>query len=158
MTEKNIISSSKIEKKRRKGINQDALVFVFFLFLSFIFWYLNALGKVVQTEIKYPVEFLNLPEDGAVFEDQPAKLTLSLKGTGYSLIKLKLLSNRAPVIIDFSKVNYKRVPGSNSLNYFIIDPGITKNIITKLKSEFETVTVKPDTIFFRLNMTVSESR
>ena len=45
-----------------KLTNQKMAVFSFFLLLSFLFWYLDALGDNIEADIKYPVTYKNIPE------------------------------------------------------------------------------------------------
>jgi hypothetical protein len=61
---------------------------------------------------------------------------------------MKILGNRAPVVIDFSKVTYKRFPGSGSLEYYIVSSGLLRNFRQQLRTDFEIISVKPDTLFF----------
>jgi hypothetical protein len=85
----------------------------------------------------------------------PEKLTLNLTGPGYSIIKLKISGDRAPLIIDFSKVTWKRVPDSKAPEYYIVSNGLIANFSRQLRSEFKIVAVKPDTLFFTLQKKTS---
>jgi hypothetical protein len=135
-------------KGKVRVINRDVVGFVFFLFLSFILWYLNSLGKEVDASMSYPIKYINVPSGKLVREITPMSMDLYLKGPGYSILKLKLLENRNPVEIDISKVNYKRVPGSKTLSYFILSSGLNKNLALQLRSGCEVISVRPDTLFF----------
>jgi hypothetical protein len=140
---------------RKKGagvINRDVGVFAFFLFLAFIFWYLNSLGKETEAGIKYQVKYINLPVDRIINDDPKAILNLYLRGKGSSILKLKLSENKKPVAIDISKVNYKRIHGSKELNYFIVTSALTKSLAVQLGSGFEVTSIKPDTLFFTLGV------
>jgi hypothetical protein len=138
-------------KRSGRVINRDIAVFAFFLFLSFIFWYLNSLGKDVEADIKCQVKYTNVPKEKGKIEDPAADLNLYLKGPGYSILKLKLSGNKAPVIIDFSKVNYKRVTGGKTLTYFIVTSGLTKSLNIQMRYGCEITSIKPDTLFFTFN-------
>lgn len=150
------IQSENFTKKEVSVINRDIAVFAFFLFLSFIFWYLNSLGKEIEADIRYPVKYINLPKERMIVDEPPARLNIFLKGPGYSILKLKVSGNRSPVKIDISKVNYKRVPGSKSLNYFILASGLTKSLTVQLRSGCEITSIKPDTLFFTLDKIVTK--
>ncbi len=156
MTGKNDISAG-LAKKTVRGKKKDIVVFTFFLFLSFIFWYLNYLGKETEVGIKYPLTYSNIPREREIIEDSPERLNLYLKGTGYSILKLKLSGKKEPVIIDISKVSYKRVPGTEQ-KYYIITSGLTKSINVQLRSDCEISYIKPDTIFFTLGRIVSKQK
>jgi hypothetical protein len=151
------IRTENLTKKGVRVINRDVAVFAFFLFLSFIFWYLNSLGKEVEAGIKYQVKYTNLPRERVINEDLPTDLNLFLKGPGYSILKLKISGNKAPVIIDISKVNYKRAPGGKALNYFIVTSGLTKSLNVQMRSGCEITSIKPDTLFFTFDKVIANS-
>ena len=141
---------TELTKKGVGGINKDVVIFAFFLFLSFVFWYLNSLGKDIETGIKYPFKYTNLPKERVLLGEPQVKLTLFLKGTGSSILKLKLSGKKSPVEIDISKVNYKRLPGSRNPDYFIVTSGLAKSLAVQLRSGCEITSIKPDTLFFSL--------
>lgn len=143
-------------KKGARIINRDIAVFTFFLFLSFIFWYLNSLGKEIEAGIKYRVRYTNIPRERVITGEQP-ELNLFLKGPGYSILKLKISGRKAPLIIDISKVNYKRAPGEKALNYYIITSGLTKSLNVQMRTGCEITSIKPDTLFFTLDKVVANS-
>jgi hypothetical protein len=153
---KNGIRTEKLTKKEVSVINRDVVVFAFFLFLSFVLWYLISLRKDIEADINYPVKFTNLPKERVIVEEPPQKLNLYLKGPGYSILKLRVSGEKTPVIIDISKVNYLRVPGSRSLNYFIVTSGLVKSLPVQLRSECEITSIKPDTLFFTFERTVKK--
>jgi hypothetical protein len=136
--------------KGGRVIRKDIAVYVFFLLLAFVLWYLNSLGKEMEAGIKYQVKFTNLPRERAVNKEQPSELNLFLKGPGYSILKLKVSGNKAPLIIDISKVNYRRSPGDKTLDYYIITSGLTKSLNIQMRSGCEITSIKPDTLFFTL--------
>lgn len=142
--------------KKEVSVNRDVVVFTFFLLISFVFWYLNTLGKENETGIRFPVKYINLPKERVVSDKQPVKLNLFLKGTGYSIMKLKFSGNKTPVLIDISKVNYRRVPGSKNLDYFIVTSGLAKSLTVQLRSGCEITSIKPDTLFFTLDRIITK--
>lgn len=145
-----------LAKKGANGINRDVIVFLFFLLLSFIFWYLNSLGKEIDANIKYPVRYINLPKDRVLVEDLPSRLDLYLKGPGYSILKLKLSGNRAPVILDVSSLNYRRVPGSRTLSYYLIASELVPKLSNQLHADCDITAISPDTLFFSFDRVVSK--
>ena len=146
MEAKKNIWLKRISLTRKSIFNRDLFVFAFFLFLAFIFWYLNALRKDIDAELKYPVRYVNPPRDMVISKEMPSRLTLSLKGPGYSIIMLKFSGNRAPVVIDFSKVVLERIQGFNSSEHYIVSSRLIPDFSRQLKSEFEIVSIKPDTL------------
>lgn len=150
------IGSKRLRGKEISGIKRNLVVFAFFLFLSFIFWYLNSLGKELEADINYPIRFISLPKQMVFAEELPEKLNINLKGPGYSVFKIKYSGNRTPAIIDMSKVSYKRVRGSISPGYYLVTSGLVKNLTTQLKTECKIISIKPDTLFFSFEKAVSK--
>jgi hypothetical protein len=151
------IRTEKLTKKRVRVINRDVAAFAFFLLLSFILWYFNSLGKESDADIKYHIKYTNLPKEKIISEYLPKDLNLSLKGPGYSILKLKITGNRTPVIIDISRVNFRRIPGQKVLNYYILTSGLTKSLNIQLRSGCEITSIKPDTLFFTFDKVLSNS-
>jgi hypothetical protein len=137
----------KQDKQRKRILNRELPVFTFFLLLSFIFWYLNELSKDLQGTINYPVRYINPPMDRIVTGNLPDKLEMNLRGPGYSILKMRLSGSRAPVVIDFSRVTPRRLPGSKS-NYFLVTSGMIQDFSKQLHADFEILSVHPDTLFF----------
>jgi len=146
-----------LKEKGTLNIDRDVFIFGFFLVLSFVFWYLNSLGKEIESEVKYPVRYINLLKERVLTEGLPAKLDLYLKGPGYSVLKLKMSGNRAPLVLDISTINYRRVPGSRSLNYFLLTDGLIPILTNQLHAECEITSVSPDTLFFSFDRITSRS-
>jgi hypothetical protein len=145
------IRTGNLTKKGVRVINRDVAVFAFFLFISFIFWYLNSLGKEIEAGINFHVKYTNLPKERFINENLPAELNLFLKGPGYSILKLKISGRKAPVIIDISKVNYKRAASGITSTYYIVTSGLTKSLNVQMRSGCEITSIKPDTLFFTLD-------
>jgi len=134
--------------KKTKTRNRNFIVFAFFIVLSFIFWYLNSLEKDLETDIKYPVKYVNFPENKTLSDDLPPKLTLILNGRGYSILKLKISGKTSPLEIDYSGTGIKHERDSKSADYYIVTSGLVQKFSSQLKSDCKIVSVKPDTLFF----------
>lgn len=131
-------------------INKNLLIFTFFLLLSFIFWYLNSLSKELDTSIKYPVSYANIPVGKALDGDLPSRLELMIKGHGYSILKLRITGRGHPVVIDFSEVGTYHDENGKPADYYIITAPLINNFNVQLLSECKIMSVKPDTLFFSL--------
>lgn len=127
--------------------NKELPVFLFFLLLSFLFWYLNELGKDLEGTISYPVRYINPPKERIISGDLPDKLEMNLRGPGYSILKMKISGSRAPVVIDFSRVSPKRLPGIKP-NYYLLTSGLIQGFSKQLHADFEIISIYPDTLYF----------
>lgn len=147
----------RILEKGAGGIDRDVIIFAFFLLLSFIFWYLNSLGKIIESDLKYPVRYINLPKERVLSGDLPSRLELFLKGPGYSVLKLRLSGSRAPLILDISTINYRRVPGTSTLSYYFLSSGLIPTLKNQLRTECEIVSLRPDTLFFTFDRIIAKA-
>jgi len=140
--------SADLKKRGVSSINKNIIIFTFFLFFSFIFWYLNSLGKDLETDIRYPVKYTNIPAKKSLASDMPSRLNLTLKGPGYSILKLKISGSTSPLVIDFAKVSYRHAQINRSEDYFILTPALVQNFNSQIRSVCKITSVKPDTLFF----------
>ena len=128
-------------------LRKDVAIFAFFLLLSFFFWYLNSLRKDIEIDVRYPVKYLSSQYYRISDTNLPEKFIFNLKGPGYSVIKLKLSGNRSPLTIDFSKVAVRRVPDGQPTDYYFLTSGLIPHFSKQMRSEFQILSVKPDTVF-----------
>jgi hypothetical protein len=147
MEQKSGIWFKKLTKKEVNLLNKNIVIFAFFLFLAFIFWYLNSLGKVINSDFKYTVTFTNPPKGRAISSDLPSKLFLELKGQGYSLLKNKISRKRSDLVVDFSKVTFKRIPDTKPVKFYILSSGLIPGFKKQIGNGFDVISVRPDTIF-----------
>lgn len=141
------IKPGKNPRKSRGFTRNDLLVFAFFLFLSFVFWYLNSLGKDLQTEIKYPVAYTNLPAGWNLGSDTPGKVSIALNGPGYSILRIKLTGRKSPVMVDFSRVIYRRSQNGIRGDYYVVTSNLVNDLNAHLKGACKVTAIKPDTLF-----------
>ena len=157
MKGENEIILKKNGRKAENRIKKDVFVFAFFLFLSFAFWYINSLEKSIEAEISYPFRYINLPREKLITVEQSVPLNLFLKGKGFSILTLKIAGGKNPLLIDISKISYKKLPGTNNLNYYILTSGLIKSFSSQIKSGCEITSVKPDTLFFTFEKAISKT-
>ncbi len=133
--------------KQEKFLRKELPLFTLFLLLSFVFWYLNELGKDLHGTINYPVRYINPPKDRIITGDLPDKLQMELRGPGYSILKLKLSGSRAPVVVDFSKAAPRRIPGTQP-RYYLVTSGLIGSFSKQLHADFDILAIHPDTLMF----------
>lgn len=152
MEGKTAIWFKKLTKREVSLLNKNVVIFAFFLFLAFIFWYLNSLGKEMEIDFRYPVNFINPPKGRVISGDLPSKLSLELKGQGYSLLKLKITGKRTPLVVDLSKVILRRVPDSKPIGYYVVSSTLIPGFKKQMGNGFNVLSVRPDTIFLTFSV------
>jgi hypothetical protein len=129
-----------------RSVRKNLLIFTFFLILSFIFWYLNSLGKELESDIRYPVSYINVPKNKVLIAET-TRLNLQMRGPGYSILKLKLSGNSNPLVIDFLKVPVRHLQNERYTDFVIVNSTLLQNFNSQLKSPCKITSVKPDTLF-----------
>ncbi len=133
---------------KEKLINRNVAVFSFFLLLSFIFWYINALSKDITGSVNFPVRYTNFPENLALVNELPDKLTLELEGSGYSLLRARISGNNTPLIIDVDNSGLSVRDNETELEFFIHSYNLRESFMRQLRNNFEITSVQPDSINF----------
>jgi hypothetical protein len=139
-------------KKEVRLLNKNVVIFAFFLFLAFILWYLNALGKEIETDIRYSVRFINPPKGRVIPEDNQLKLMLEVRGQGYSLLKHKIGVDKTSLVVDLSKTPCRRLPDSDPPVYYLLSGSLMSNFKKQIGSGFQLLAIKPDTLSVALNV------
>ncbi len=140
---------SKFSTKEKMAFRKKAVIFSFFLLLSVIFWFMNALAKNYTTNIDYPVRYRNFPVDKLLIGDLPEQLSLEVNAHGYTLLRYRLSSRYIPLVFNFSSFTMNRLSPADS-GVFYIETRFARSYISKqLSSEFNIIDIKPDTLIFR---------
>jgi len=133
---------------KAKLLNRDVAVFSFFLLLSFIFWYINALSKNISDSVDFPVRYINLPENLALVNELPDKLSLELEGPGYSVLRARISGNKTPLVIDVDNAGLSEKNNEAELEFFIRSNNLREVFIKQLRNNYEINSVEPDSIDF----------
>ena len=86
-------------------LSKNALIFVFFLFLSFCFWCMQSMRKKYEVEVDVKINYTNVPIKNINIGDLPHTLSATLKEQGFYIFLYKLLTNgekRCKIIEYFS--------------------------------------------------------
>ena len=150
MDQKDDIHSAPVPNGAKNRLNREIVAFVFFLCLSFAFWYLNSLSKDLEAEVRYPLVINNLPKEKVPDAGIPSRLNLVLSGPGYSILGQKLKGVNYPLTIDFSKNAVRSSRNGKTQKYYVAISGLIKDFNTQIKSDCKIVSMKPDTIFITL--------
>lgn len=127
--------------------NRDFLVFLFFFFVSTIFWLLQTLNETYEAEIEIPLGLTNVPSDVVITTDLPDGLTVTVKDKGSVLMNYLYGPSFSPVQVDFDSYDDNRISGRVQL----LPADIQKAVYTRLLSSSRIVAIRPDTLEFFFN-------
>lgn len=136
-------------KRFRKRIG----VFLVFVIFATFFWFYRALDDVYVDDIRYPVKFENLPNNRLLTTTPPKKISLRVRGIGYSILSKKV---KAPTLT-FDVNNFSLHSQSlDSLSVYLVTQKAKESLTHQLINEnenLEIISISPDTIYFNFAMT-----
>jgi len=142
----------RLEKLRKRILKREVAVFSFFLLLSFVFWFLNALSKEMNGRIEYPVRYINFPEDRALVNELPDYFNLMVSGPGYSIVQTKLGGRKEHLTVDLNKAGIRVQEDKDKLLFYILSFSLREQLSSQLRSDFSIVSIVPDTIHFEFDL------
>jgi len=125
--------------------NPKLLIFVFFLFVSVVFWLINSLGEKYTAKISYPVKFVNYSANKVLITELPEKISVYGEAIGYTLLKAKLNAGLKPVIIDFNRYNLQQTSYDTNI-FFINTRHVVEDVERQLNADIAIRNISPDTI------------
>lgn len=129
-------------------IDRNSLTFLIFLGLSMFFWFLQALNKEYETELKFPIKYYNSPKGYILENELPDKMLLHIKDEGFSILRYKLTNAFIPISLNIEHI-LNRTPLKSENGHSFIKSEELNNIITnQLASGTNLTSISPDTIHF----------
>ena len=119
--------------------SKDVFIFLFFLLLSFLFWYMFNLRRVYEITTPVSIIYANVPIEQINESALPHNIQITIKDQGFYLLSYKL-NKIPPTIIDCKDAaeRHKRLYISNTL--------LRSKIKEKLRHSTEIVRVHPEEI------------
>ncbi len=134
-------------EREKLQLRKKILMFSFFLMLSVIIWFLNALSKNYNTEIKYPVSYSKFPQGKVLIDEPPDHLLLRVNAHGYALLRYKLVNRPVPVNFKVSAFTMNSM-ADDPTRFYILTRYAREQVSKQLPSEFELLDILPDTLNF----------
>ncbi len=135
--------------------NQNILIFGFFLLISSLFWFLNALSNTYSTEISIPIEYSNSPENKLIAEVQANEIRIKITAVGYRIINYKTTSID-PVIISLARYKPKPVDPSKSKRFFILAQSLKDEIMNAVGRNLNISIIGPDSLIFTMDEVITK--
>lgn len=131
--------------------NKKFLIFLFFLFLSTIFWLSIALNEIVEKEISVPIRLANVPQNAVITTPLPDTVRVTLRDKGFALLPYLYGDKLHSIAVNFSTYANKngyigQVPNSD----------IQKCILQSLYASTQITSIKPDKFEFYYNYGLSK--
>lgn len=118
------------------------------LLVATVLWLLRAFENEYTTRVDHPLQYINLPDENITLTPLPQKISLEVKGLGFSILRHNWNFSKTPLTIDIRKL--KPVFGGkkkSSIEYLPLNQFINE-FSTQLK-DLKVLSVIPDTLMFR---------
>lgn len=89
------------KKMKAFFFSRDALIFLFFLICSSLFWLIISLNKVYEQQVSFPIEYINIPPEIEFTTELPYSFDVKIKDKGTVLLGYQY-ENFDPITIDFN--------------------------------------------------------
>lgn len=106
------------------------------------------LSKTYTSSAVFSIEYKNLPSDKLLQNNPVSELDLTLKGTGFSLLKYKATKHKISLNLSAISNKYR--------NYYVLPNNQLQSLSGQLSSGTEVVNVLKDTIFIELGVNISK--
>lgn len=127
-------------------VDRNSLTFLIFLGLSMFFWFLQALNKEYETELKFPIKYYNSPKGYILENELPDKIILHVKDEGFSILRYKLTNAFIPISLNIENIiNRSPIKAEKSHSYIKSSEFVT-SITSQLASGTNLVAISPDTL------------
>ena len=142
-------------QKAKSIPHQRILTYLFFVFLSTIFWFLRALSDNYRADIMYPVKYVNIPENRVVIGKLPKRIELQVEAAGFNILGLKLRP-KFPIKFDISSFLINTTGKDSSFILTNAARNRLSNELNRNKRNFRIINISPDTIFFHFTEMISK--
>lgn len=122
--------------------SREFLVFLFFLLVSFIFWYLTTMTGEYEMKYSPKLRLKNVPDGVLVVEPLPEQFDIVLKDKGDKLVEYKARGKFKELIVDYR--NYANTQGHTA----IYGKELEKLIASNLSSSTQVMSMSLDTLQF----------
>jgi hypothetical protein len=107
-------------------LGRNFMVFLFFLFMSAFFWFLQTMNENLTAEVDFAVEWQNIPENVVLISDLPNKLRVSVNEKGVDLLTM-YVGKRKPLKLNFN--DYSEMSECIRLNHSDLQKLVTSQLL-----------------------------
>ena len=127
------------------NMNKQLLVFVFFLFLSGIFWLIKTMNETYEKEVKIPIQVGNIPKNVVLTSTPVDTLRVTVRDKGWVILSY-LHGDRLKTM----NINFKAYDKGHGRG--VIPNGDIKRIVEQaLELSSKTISIKPERLEFSYN-------
>ena len=131
------------------SVNKEFLIFLFFLFLSSVFWLMMTLNETYEKEISVPVRLVGVPKNAVLTTEMEDTVRVTVRDKGFALASYIYGEGVKPVSVNF-QTYANRQTGQG-----MVPAADLMKMVTQRFSMSKVVQVKPDKLDFYFNFGLS---
>lgn len=118
--------------------NREFLVFLLFLAVSGIFWLMMTLNENYEQEVKFPVRYINVPQNAVLTSGESDTIHANIRDKGFNILAFIHSNDQHTIDINFTK--YASADGTGSVPFIDLQHLIEQQLpasakITSLKTD-----------------------
>jgi hypothetical protein len=145
------VSSSPVTDPAHRGKSRrrrQLKVLLFCVLIATIFWFLRAFENEYTTRVDHPVSYINLPDKMMTINPLPQRISLEVKGLGFSILKHNWNFSKTPLVIDIRKL--RSMPARRKKGFIDYLPMYQYyNDFSAQLKDLKVLAIIPDTLMFR---------
>jgi len=132
------------KSRRRKRLS----ILIACVLIASALWFLRAFENEYTTRVDHPVRYINMPDKMITVNSLPQRISLEVKGLGFSVLKHNWNFSKTPLIIDIKKL--RAIPNRNLKGFVEYLPmnQFLNDFSAQLK-DLKVQSINPDTLMFR---------
>lgn len=138
--------------------DRKLVIYLICVGIASVLWLLNALEKEYTVELSFPVSYTNLPKNKILINDPPNHFTLDVQSYGFTLLRYKLSVAFSPLVFNINDYGGKIMADSSRSNYAFSSRQFRSKIANQLSNELNITGIHPDTIYFKFDQIVTQSK
>ena len=139
---------------KKVKLNPNSFIFFFFLLVSAIFWFFNALSNEYIATINVPIQFVNLPENKLTAGKVINQVQVKVAANGYSFLKYQ--SGFSKALINLQLHSIYKVSENNDKRFYLLTSTIKNEIANLLDGNSEIRSISPDSLIFELDEVINK--
>lgn len=146
-SEESTVQNNNLRKIIKSNFREKLWIFIVCLILAGMMWTFTELTKEYTTDVKYKLQFVNVPENLMLVDQGDTTLTVGITAQGFELLETLYLKKNRSLEIDLSELRIK--PDDHGFSAFLPTNKLLTQIGTQISKDEPPVYVKPDTLYFR---------
>ncbi len=140
----------KINKYTKKiSLNRNIITYLVCVVIASILWFMNTFSQDYQTELNYPIKYINIPEDKYPMNKLPDHLQLNVQAKGFTLMGYRIKTSFQPITFNFATYQHLLQERDGISEYILNTNDIKEKFGNQINPDIKLVSIYPERITFR---------